>query len=349
MIIQPARASADSWVAKAPMPSANAGGGAVSLNGKIYVVGSNFTYAYNPSTDTWVSRTPLLTHRQSFALAIYQNKIYVSGGCSGFNQVTGYPINCTGANDEYDPATDTWESKAPMPTARAELQANEVNGKIYLIGGTLPDGSVSNVNEAYNPLNDSWSLAAPIPTSVGLYASAVIGNKIYVEGGGQSGPSIGNLNQIFDPEANRWTLGAPLPVPVLWAAAAATTGSLAPTMLYVIGGTTDGIHALNTTYIYSPQANSWILGASMPTARGILSLAVLNDALYALGGTENLVDPHAPAISLNEQYLPLSYREPAPSPSIPEFPKWITLPLFLPIIFLMLIAKRNRLLSGKTE
>ncbi len=42
IIIQPAKASADSWVTKAPMPSANAGGGAVAVNGEIYVIGSNF-------------------------------------------------------------------------------------------------------------------------------------------------------------------------------------------------------------------------------------------------------------------------------------------------------------------
>ena len=285
----------------------------MQLNGEIYVIGSNSTYAYNPSTNTWVSKTPLPTHQQSFAVAAYQNKIYVFGGCSGFNQITGYPINCTGANEEYNPATDSWETKAPMPTARAELQANVVNGKIYLIGGTLPNGSISNATEVYDPSNDSWSTAAPIPTPVGLYASAVVDNKIYVEGGGKSGPAIIDLNQIYDPETNMWTLGAPLPAPLLLAAAGATTGVLAPTRLYVIGGTTDGINALNTTHIYDPQTNSWTIGASMPTARGALSVAVVNDTLYALGGTHNLLNPQAPTNVVNEQYFPLGYGEPAPS------------------------------------
>ena len=347
-MIQPAKASADFWVAKASMPSANAGGGAVAMNGEIYVIGTNFTYAYNSSADTWVSKTPLPSHRQSFAVAAYQDKIYVFGGCSGFNEITGYPINCTGANEEYNPATDSWKTKAPMPTARAELQANVVNGEIYLIGGTLPDGSVSNVTEVYDPSNDSWSVAAPIPTAVGLYASAVVGNKIYVEGGGQSGPVIGDLNQVFDPELNVWALGSPLPVPVLWAAAGATDGVLAPTRLYVIGGTTDGINPLNTTYIYDPQANIWTTGALMPIARGTLSLAVVNDTLYALGGAENLVDPHAPAIAVNEQYFPLGYGEPTPSPSAPspsvrEFPTWTALLALLVITALVSAAFKRKI------
>ena len=317
--IQPAKASADSWVTKAPMPFANAGGVAVAVNGEIYVIGPSFNYVYNPSNNTWVSKTPIPTHQQSFAVAAYQNKIYVSGGCSGFNQITGYPINCTGANEEYNPATDTWEAKAPMPTARAEMQANEVNDKIYVISGTLPNGNISNATEVYDPSTDSWSAAASIPTPVGLYASTVVNNKIYVEGGGKSGPVITDLNQIYDPTANRWTLGAPLPAPGLLAAAGATTGVLAPVRLYVIGGTTDGVSALNTTYIYDPQTNNWTTGTSMPTARGALSAAVVNDTLYALGGTNNLLNPQlnpqSPVNAVNEQYFPLGYGEPNVSPS----------------------------------
>jgi N-acetylneuraminic acid mutarotase len=315
IIIQPAKASADSWVTKAPMPSANAGEVAVAVNGEIYVIGSNFTYMYNPTTNTWVSKTPLPTHQQSFAVSVYQHKISVSGGCSGFNQITGYPINCSGVNEEYNPATDKWESRAPMPTARAELQANVVNGKIYLIGGTLPNGSISNITEVYNPSNDLWNTAAPIPIPVGLYASAVVDNKIYVEGGGKSGPIIIDLNQIYDPITNVWTLGAALPASVLWAAASATTGVLAPTRLYVIGGTTDGINAVNTTYIYDPQLNSWTLGSPMPTARGALSVAVVNDTLYTLGGTDNFLGLQDRTNVVNEQYFPLGYGELAPSPS----------------------------------
>jgi len=313
IIIQPAKASADSWVTKAPMPSAEPGGVAVALNGEIYVIGPNFNYVYNPPTNTWVPKTPIPTHQQSFAVAAYQNKIYVFGGCSSFNQITGYPINCTGANEEYNPATDSWETKAPMPTARAEMQANVVNGKIYVISGTISSGSISNATEVYDPTRDSWSTASPIPTPVGLYTSAVVDNKIYVEGGGKSGPVITDLNQIYDPITNVWTLGAPLPTPGLLAAAGATTGVFAPTRLYVIGGTADGINALNTTHIYDPQTNSWTIGASMPTARGFLSVAVVNDTLYALGGTNNLLNPQAPTNAVNEQYFPVGYGELSPS------------------------------------
>ena len=148
---------------------------------------------------------------------------------------------------------------------------------------------------------------------MGLYASAVVDNKIYLEGGGKSGPAIIDLNQIYDPETNKWTLGAPLPSSILLAAAGATTGVLAPTRLYVIGGTTDGIIPVNSSYIYNQQANNWTMGAPIPTARGALSVAAVNDTLYALGGTHNLLDLQDRANVVNEQYFPLGYGEPAPS------------------------------------
>jgi len=77
-----------------------------------------------------------------------------------------------------------------MLTARAEMQANVVNNKIYVISGTLPSGSISNATEVYDPSSDSWSTTAPIPTPVGLYASAAVNDKIYIEGGGKSGQSL---------------------------------------------------------------------------------------------------------------------------------------------------------------
>jgi N-acetylneuraminic acid mutarotase len=311
--MQSVKGAGDFWIERTPMPTASEYAGAVTVKGEIYVIFPNSTYLYDPSTDTWISKSSMPTVQYAFAFAAYQNMIYVFGGCSGFKPTSGYPINCTQAIEVYNPATDSWENRAPMPTARAELQANMVNGKIYLIGGTLPSGDISEASEVYDPSSDSWSAAAPIPYPVGLYASAVVDNKIYVEGGGQSGPKISDLNQIYDPETNVWTLGEPLPAPLVWAGAASTSGVEAPARLYVLGGTSDGINGVNTNRIYDPQSNSWTIGASMPTTRGALSVAVVNAALYALGGTDNFPNPQASTKAANEQYFPSGYGEFLPS------------------------------------
>jgi len=55
-------------------------------------------------------------------------KVYVAGGYDGTNRLQ----DC----DEYDPSTNTWTSKADMPTpGRSGPAAAAVSGKVYVVGG----------------------------------------------------------------------------------------------------------------------------------------------------------------------------------------------------------------------
>jgi N-acetylneuraminic acid mutarotase len=243
----------------------------------------------------------MLTKRYEFATAVYQDKIFVIGGPDGMNQV-------------YDPAVDTWENRASMPTLRTCFDANVVNGKIYVVGGNIVGGaSATTVNEVYDPANDSWTTKAAMPIGVTLYASAVVDNKIYFMGG--AGPDTPNLNQIYDTEADTWSFGTPVPTPVVSAEAGATSGVLAPKRIYVIGGrvnyTNDGI-SLNQ--VYNPQNDSWTVGEPMPTARFQLYMTVLNDQLYVMGGAPFFAI--GPYCYENEQYTPIGYG--TPEPGTPE-------------------------------
>ena len=322
MSIQSVGASGDMWILRRPMPNADLNLGAVSINGEIYVIGHNFTYVFNPNTDTWISKTPMPSNRQGFAIAAYQNKIYVIGGWNSVDPKTGIAITL-GTNEIYDPATDTWTNKASMPTPTANMEANEVEGKIYVIGGMtdISKPTVTSTNWVYDPSDNSWSTAEPIPTPVFDYASAVLNGRIYVEGGGLSGsPYYTDSNQIYDPKTNTWVLGQPLPVNVHGSAAEATTGVLASAKLYVIGGTKDGFNGVNTTQIYDPQTDQWAFGAQMSTARLLLSVAALNDSLYALGGESYAawnVQVSSEIYSTNEQYIPLDYQGALPTPYVP--------------------------------
>ncbi len=182
--VQPVKASGNLWISRAPMPNGEYFLGLFRINGKIYAIGYNFNYVYDPSTEVWVSKTPIPTHQQGFAISMCQNKIYVIGGSTGIDAKTGLSI-LTGANEMYDPTTDLWEAKATLPTPTMNLQANVVDDKIYLISGrtNVFQSELSNATWVYDPSRDSWTLAASIPTPVYYFASAAIGSKIYVEGG----------------------------------------------------------------------------------------------------------------------------------------------------------------------
>jgi N-acetylneuraminic acid mutarotase len=152
------------------------------VNGKIYVIGGSSNYVYDPATDTWAARTPMPTPRSNSAIVACQNIIYVIGGLNGSTNNGEYLTSCS-INEVYDPATDTWETKAPMPTSRSQMEANTVDGKIYVIGGrTAGPYSTVNITEIYDPASNSWTTGASMPYPVVSYASAVVDNKIYVIG-----------------------------------------------------------------------------------------------------------------------------------------------------------------------
>jgi hypothetical protein len=181
--------SADFWVSKAPMQEARSDVGVAVVNGKIYAIGGrNSTYSlvsnnemYDPSSDTWTTLASMPTARARFGIAACQNKIYVIGGTTGSVPIVGglaLAVSVvTGVNEVYDPATDTWETKAQMPTARDVLKANVVDGKIYLIGGS------SGLNQIYNPNSDSWTTGVSIPTPRNNLAVAVVNDMLYAIGG----------------------------------------------------------------------------------------------------------------------------------------------------------------------
>ena len=55
-------------------------------------------------------------------------------------------------NEMYDPATNTWAARAPMPTPRHGITAVTVGDRIHVIsGGPRPGGAFSNANEVFVP------------------------------------------------------------------------------------------------------------------------------------------------------------------------------------------------------
>jgi N-acetylneuraminic acid mutarotase len=315
----------NSWTTKASYPSGGAGGAAV-VNGTIYVISGSGNYFYNTATDNWTAFPSMPTPREGFAVAACDNKIYVIGGEElGFQFPLHYSsdISYSAANEVYDPSTNTWATKASMPIGTSSMQANTVNGKIYLIGGSIVTAGTPpytwatptvNFTEIYDPATDSWTKGAPMPYPVIGYASAIVDNKIYVIGGQDEYnlPEINvTFNQIYDPASNSWSFGAPIPVATFSAVAGATTGEQAPERIYVLGGSGGFGVGLNQNYVYDPVANNWTAATPMLTARYSPTAAVVDDVLYVIGGWQGL-----DILTTNEQYTPIGYvASPTPTSS----------------------------------
>ena len=203
-------------------------------------------------------------------------------------------------NEVYDPATDTWQTKASLPSLEWPLQASVVDGQIYVIGRS---GNVY----AYNSTSDSWTRKTVAPSinsdPIAGFVTAVLENKIYVIG-------IADLNLVYNPVNDTWSqLRSSKPYKFegllaygsYTAAAGSTIGVLAPKRIYVFFE--------DQTYTYEVSNDTWISGTSMSKERVNYGLAVVNDTFYVIGGGNNpkeFIDFYTPS-AVNEQYTPFGY------------------------------------------
>jgi N-acetylneuraminic acid mutarotase len=197
----------DTWTPKANMPTARGEFACVAVNGKIYAIGGvsrpqqrgniinlradelvSAVEVYDPATDTWTKKADMPNPRVGLRGVSVNGKIYVMGGVVNGNTAE----NVLNLLEEYDPVTDTWTQKTDMPTARWNLAAVTVNGKIYAIGGSdLPawDRELATM-EIYDPVSDTWTKGVDIPTPRLALAASAVDGRIYVIGGWAASPSF---------------------------------------------------------------------------------------------------------------------------------------------------------------
>jgi len=276
----------DTWTTKAPIPTARQWLSTSAVNGKIYAFGGTpRTYdtafstveEYDPATDTWTEKAPMPTARLTHSTSVVDGKIYAIGGF--IRATTGGAESRSSAVEAYDPATDTWTEKAPMPTARGFLATSVVNGKIYAIGGaTAAGGTYLSTVEEYDPVTDTWTTKAPMPTRRGIASASAVNGIIYVIGGGSSGTVFSTV-EAYDPATDTWTTKAPLPTRRSTVLAASTVNGI----IYVIGGVSGGV--LSTVEAYDPATDTWTTKTPMPRARGFFSTSAVDGKIYAIGGS----------------------------------------------------------------
>jgi N-acetylneuraminic acid mutarotase len=100
----------------------------------------------------------------------------------------------------YDPLTDSWEQKADMQYARAELSAVTFDNKIWALGGFTEEVEGVKIVEVYDPATDTWRRAKDLASGHNAGAACVFNGSIYYSGGW-----IGeNINEAYDQQLNIW-------------------------------------------------------------------------------------------------------------------------------------------------
>jgi N-acetylneuraminic acid mutarotase len=312
-----AEMEAGTWTRKADMPTARYWSGSAVVDGKIYVFGgmviggepvpkgiTAVVEEYDPATDTWTRRADMPTARHGVRAAAVDGIIYAIGGWKG-DAVTCWG-NMLSTVEAYDPATDTWDTKAGMPTRRGASAIAVVDGRIYVIGG--PGKNVANLPlstvEAYDPATDTWTTKADMPTARRKASACVIDGRIYVSGGattrgGILPPTVPTV-EIYDPATDTWTQTFDMPWGRFDHSASAVDGKI-----YIVGGlssemvkqfggdeiadnelVTDELkELLAIVHVYDPATDTWTTAADFPGVPMYRhTAAVVDGKIYIIGG-----------------------------------------------------------------
>ncbi len=161
---------------------------------------------------TWIAKAPIPTPRVGLAVGVANPFLYAVGG-GMFTAGAGGGWEYLPTVEAYDPSTNSWSSKAPMPTPRTRHTVGVVNGILYVVGGlnSQTDPSAASRVDAYDPVRNRWAPKAPLPTPRSGVAVGVAKGTLYVVGGWGPGPT--GLVEAYDPITNRWTMKAPMPTP----------------------------------------------------------------------------------------------------------------------------------------
>jgi hypothetical protein len=148
--------------------------------------------------------------------------------------------------------------------------------------GTAPPSEWSKGTFVYDLTTEQWSTLAPAPEDFWPTSAEVIGDEAYM---------LDNSGRLFiyDIVSDTWSNGAALPEKLAFPTVRKASG-----VLYVFGGydplpegSSDGSGtgphngpANLTTYLYTPEADTWHSLADAPSAAVTSTSCVLNDRLY---------------------------------------------------------------------
>ena len=292
----PGATTAPSTSGVAPGGSASGSGGSSSGGGSLGTGsgggtggGTGGSGSTAPTVGSWQARASMTTPRSySAAVVTDTGRIFVLGGVDANSAPSVL-------NEEYDPKADTWTARAPMPYPRWRHGAAFVNGKIYVVGGTLlsigaiafgaPDFAEVDV---YDPASDSWTTSAPLnpPPPAGLtpyemrhdLGAVSFGGKLWALSGSAGNP-VGptyDAADLLDPATGKWGPG-----PTSLEAATSNASAVAGARVFV----SDSGHLFytdSTTATFFTTAPGFFPFPERARAVG------MNGRLYVLGGVPGL-------------------------------------------------------------
>jgi len=278
-----------SWQILHPMSEPRAGMAVTAYNNSVYVFGgksqtgvTSLCEKYDTIEKKWLKLENKPTAVTDIKAVTVGERIYVPGGET--NQGT-----FTNVLEVYNPRTDTWELKSPLPESVSAYALAAVDGIIYLFGGHRGQGPLDIVI-SYDPNSDKWEYISKL-NEPRTYAEAVsVKERIFLLGG-LKGNMVLTLNESFNPYRNDqgesyWKTETPLPKPGYGLVA----GELGSSIYVIYGDTLESDY--NRPIYYSIVDDKWYgdLNPNYEQNNNPLTGGVIMDGQFFLvGGKRNEV------------------------------------------------------------
>jgi len=220
-------------------------GGYGPSDGGLWNMRSEVIRIKDPEKGEWQAASALPTPQAEAMCVAHNGLIHMIGGrkvIAEKNQKWQDHVD-TNAHWVFDPLTQSWSKRAPLPTARNSGAVAELNGTIYVLSGRTVAAGNTPVCEVYDPDEDRWRTIAPLPVPIrqpapqgqGGLAAAARGGKVYCFGGEWFSEKSGVYADSweYDPSADSWRAVAAMPRPRHGLGAVNL-----PDGIYTIGGAT---------------------------------------------------------------------------------------------------------------
>ena len=286
------------WVRKADLPLPHRNGKAVACGGKIYFMGGycpeteelreSSNYEYDLQKDKWTIKTDIPVGRSNFAIASFEDRIFVIGGD---------PLLPN--NDLYFTDEDRWKVLTPLTIPRQHIDCARIGNKIYVVGGLIknPDPQedaekkipavASDTVEIYDLKENKWEMGKPLREARHGAQVAAVDGKLYAIGGAYDHNKDFGLSSAlerYDFESKKWESLPNMPVAVLGPGIAVIEGKI-----FVIGGSTikgESQDASDKVYVFDTNKKTWGMGSPLPKGIQFPAVAYIGNKIYVIGGCD---------------------------------------------------------------
>lgn len=236
---------------------------------------------------SWSTKAALPVATNAAAGGFIGGKLVVAGGGTDVGSDFGAYVDSVYA---WDPETDGWAARAPLPRAALGASSAVLDGKLYVMGGETDWDAWDRIVQRYDPVADTWDQPALLPVKTVDGSAAALGGYVYAVGG-RGGGSFPDGNR-YDPATDTWAPIAPMNMSYYHEPSGTTsTGRHALALvaidggLHAIGGrtTSDGTRFAEHER-YDPQTDSWSFLEPLPMPTSHLSAVAYRGKIHVIGG-----------------------------------------------------------------